>query len=133
MNLLQFSIDTFTALSKYDNCVTSEEMNPQIEFANIWDECYMKLKSMYKLPDLSLTGEGFEKGKAMVVECIDTANIIRKLTKKDVYFCNPSEYTLFDFLNDEFIRLMQPEVSKLISSYESYCQGYLNTTKLKTA
>lgn len=128
MNLLEFTKATFTALSEFDDCLRDTEIEPGVQFADIWDACHIQLKELYKLPDLSLTGEGFTQGNATATECIDTARIVRKQTKKDVYFYHCSEYTLFSFLDDQFIKLMEPEVKNLVASYQSYCQGYLNTT-----
>lgn len=131
MNLLTFSKNTLEAITKYDEEVNTEPLDAQIKFADIWDECHMKLKYTYKVDGLKLTGEGFELGEATSTECINAATLARFNTGKDVYFYHHSEFTLFGFLNQEFINLMEPEVSRLIKSYNSYCSQYLNKHNLK--
>ncbi len=133
-NLLKFTIQTFEALQKFNHLVNTDATEAELKFSDVWDEADMKVRELYYLPALTLTGNGYNIGKATVTDCIHTARMIRKNTGKEVYFYHKSDLTLFDFLDSEIIRIMEPKVADLIKYYDNFCAPYLiNSSNLKTA
>lgn len=145
-NVNQFLLDSNNRLSSYENArdenyVNADSFNAKEKFNDIWNAAHEELVDRYSLPAFHLWESGFVQGDASddeVFEAKDSINKVEALQDTEGLPANvvsPTvsaewnegeiETDIYEFLDSELLKIVEPKTKKLIEEYEAFCKEQL--------
>lgn len=142
----QFLLESNKKLSSYDNAmdenyVNTDSFNAKEKFNDIWNAAHQELAERYSLPAFHLWESGFTQGDASddeVFEAKDSINKVEALQQTEglpaniVYPAVTAEWNddeietdIYEFLDSELLKIIEPKTEKLIEEYEAFCKEQL--------
>ena len=138
-NVSQFLSDTNNKLSSYDNLketdyVNTDSFNAKSKFDDIWNAAHEELQGRYSLPAFHLWESGFCQGDAGDDEIFEAKDSINKIDgdAEPVVMAewdneNDDEIItdIYEYLDKELLKIVEPKTESLIEEYESFCKNQL--------
>lgn len=140
----QFLLDSNNKLSSYENSkevyVNADSFNAKLKFDDIWNDAHAELADRYSLPAFHLWESGFVQGDASDDDVFEAKDSINKIESLNDVECLPStivepavhaewnedeseiETDIYEFLDSELLKIVEPKTEKLIEEYEAFCK-----------
>ena len=139
----EFLLNTKNSLTSYDNnrdesYVNADRFGATEQFDDLWNAAHTELQERYSLPAFHICGSGFEQGDASNEEVFEAKDYINESDGDDepAVFAewddeNDEEIItdIYEYLDKEFLKILNPKVKVLIEEYESFCKSQMNENK----